>query len=121
MARRWYRFKLLLDENFPTRDKLPRLNHRFNLKHLVVDLRRSGITDRQVYELACNQGRLVITFNDKDFRELAATNKTGGIIGVSANLTIESIDKKLTALLIKSRQNQLFGHFTYVSGERTDW
>lgn len=76
-----------------------------------------GALDTTVYSLATKEKRLIITFNDKDFKDLAAKSKSTGIIGVSNNLPYEQIDKRITALLNKSTQNQLFGKFTYLSSE----
>ncbi len=118
MPRKFVKFKLLLDENFPSRLKFPRLNHRFDLKHLVVDFRKSGVTDPQVYRFACQQKRIIITFNDRDFRKMAEKSTLAGIIGVSKNLTNQHIDKKINSLLLKSFENDLYGKFIYISGEK---
>lgn len=117
MPRRVYKHKLLLDENFPLRNKLRRCNHRFNLKHLTGDLKLSGLTDSEIYSLAQKLRRLIVTFNDKDFRLLIFKSQNTGVIGVSANITHEQIDKKLMALLTKSGPKELYGKFTYISGE----
>src|SRR5437773_5161839 len=115
MPRRFYKHKLLLDEGFVLRLRLPILNSRFDVKNINADLGHEGLSDGKVYELAAKLNRLVITFNDKDFRKFAAKSKNTGIIGVSANLASDQIDKKITALLMKSRKRELFGKFTYLS------
>ncbi len=117
MPRKFYKHKLLLDEGFLHRDKLPILNHRFNLRHITDDLGYSALSDEQVYQLAIKQKRLVVTFNDRHFQPLALKSTNSGIIGVSSNLTTSDIDKKLTALLMKATKKALFGKFTYISGE----
>lgn len=115
--KRFYKHKLLLDENFPVRQHLAALNRRFDVKHVGADLNQEGLSDPQVYALAHKLGRLVITRNIKDFKELAHTSSETGVIGVSSNLTFDQIDKKLTALLNKSTPKSLFGKLTIISGE----
>lgn len=117
MPRKFYKHKLLLDEGFLYRQRLPILNSRFNVKHITGDLGFSGLSDEDIYKLGVKQRRLIITFNDKDFRPLAKKNKNTGVIGISANLTANNIDKKLTALFIKAGEKELHGKFTYISGE----
>jgi hypothetical protein len=117
MSRRFYRHKLLLDEGFLLRQRLPILNSRFDVKHINADLGYEGLRDDQVYKLGAELKRLIVTFNDKDFRSLAEKSKDTGIVGVSTNLTPDNIDKKLTALLLRATKKKLLGKFIYVSGE----
>lgn len=117
MPRKFYKHKLLLDEGFLYRQRLPILNSRFNLKHVTGDLGFTSLNDEDVYKVGVKQKRLIITFNDKDFRPLAEKSNDTGVIGVSANLTAEIIDKKLTALLMHASEKSLNGKFTYISGE----
>ena|SRR3989344_6230759 len=116
-TKRFYKHKLLLDENFPIRKHFPFLNRRFDLKHVGVDLNLEGLSDPEVYALARKENRLVVTRNIKDFRELALTSNDTGVIGISPNLIFEQIDKKLTALLNKSTKKSLFGKLTTISEE----
>ena len=116
-TRRFYKHKLLLDENFPIRRHFSALNSRFDVKHVGADLNQEGLSDPEVYALARKQKRLVITRNIKDFKELAQTSNDTGVIGISPNLTFDQIDKKLTALLNKSTKKSLFGKLTTISGE----
>jgi len=60
-----------------------------------------------------------VTFNGEDFRHLAEKSKQTGIIHVSHNLLTEQIGTKLTAHLLKSTPNALFGKFTVITGETT--
>lgn len=117
MPRKFYKYKLVLDENLPTRENFPLLNNRFDLKHIAADYKQSGLLDFKVYKLAQKEERLLVTYNIKDFRGLTTKSNTTGIIGVSPNLTFEQIDKKLTSLLTKATKKELFGKFTYISGE----
>jgi len=116
-TKRFHKHKLLLDENFPTRKDFPNLNRRFDVKHISADLNITGLPDPEIYTLARKLGRLVITRNIKDFRELALTSNDTGVIGTSPNLTFDQIDKKLTALLNKSTKKSLFGKLTTISDE----
>jgi hypothetical protein len=119
MPRGFYKHKLLLDENMPSRHYFPRLNHLFDVKHIAVDLKKGSIKDELVYEEAVKLHRLVVTFNGDDFKPLAEKSKATGIIAVSDNVPNEQIDKKLTALLLKSNANALQGKFTSLTGETT--
>lgn len=117
MPQKFYKHKLLLDEGFYYRQSLPILNSRFDVKHVVGDYGQSALTDPQIYEFALQKGRILVTFNIKDFKPLVSINKFTGVIGVSANLTLEQIDKKLTALLVRSTRKSLLGKITKISGE----
>ena len=115
--KRFYKHKLLFDENFPIRIHFPVLNRRFDIKHVEADLNQEGLSDPEVYALARKEDRLVVTRNIKHFKTLAQISKETGVIGVSENLTFEQVDKKLTALLNKSTKKSLFGKLTTISGE----
>ncbi len=117
MVHRFHKHKLLLDEGFPIRSYFPLLNSRFDVKHIVEDLKQDGLSDNKIHELAAKQGRIVVTLNIKDFKPLAPINKSTGVIGVSAALPFDQVDKKLTSLLTKSTQKQLLGKLIVVSGE----
>src|SRR5947209_14202782 len=102
MSPRFHKFKLLLDENMPARKKFAHLNRLFDVKHLAFDLRKGGLRDAEVYQEAVKLHRLIVTFNGKDFKPMAANSKETGIIFVSQNLPDEHIDTKLVALLTRS-------------------
>ena len=89
MPRRFYKHKLLLDEGFHLRQRLPILNSRFDVKHVAADFKQSGLPDAKVYDLARKEKRLLVTYNIKDFHMLASTSTDTGIIGVSPNLSLE--------------------------------
>ncbi len=111
------RYKVLLDENFPIRKYLPWLNQRFDIKHLVADLKKGGLTDPEVHALAVRQHRLLVTYNVTEdlMKALAIKSKESGVIGVSTNVSFEHLDKKLTALLTKKKPGELYGKFTYIT------
>jgi predicted nuclease of predicted toxin-antitoxin system len=117
MPRAFYKFKVLLDEGMHPASRFPRLNQRFDIKHIVADFKMAGITDKEVFNRAVKLNRLVVTFNDKDFKRLIGNEKKSGVIGVSANLSVDQIDKKLTSLLMRSKKSDLFGNLVYISGE----
>lgn len=119
MTKRFHKHKLLLDENFPPRSFLPLLNQRFDVKHIAADLNLPSLSDPKVFALAQKENRLLITYNTKDFVKLIEKSVNTGLIGVSASLPPEQVDKKLTALLSKSGPKTLFGKITFISGETT--
>src|SRR5438874_1022188 len=112
MVHRFYKHKVLLDEGFPPRSYFPMLNQRFDVKHVKSDLKHTGLPDDQVYALARQLQRLIITYNEKDFKPLAPKSKDTGVIGVTPTTPYATVDKKLTALLTKSTPNALRGKFT---------
>lgn len=101
----------------PRRTYFPSLNKKFSVRHVSADFKNIGLSDPEVYEFAEKNNRLIVTYNAKDFEKLAKLSEGTGIIGVSANLTLDQVDKKLTALLTKSKKSEFFGKFTYISGE----
>jgi hypothetical protein len=117
MTKRFYKHKLLLDENFPVRSYFPKLNNRYDLKHVSADLGLSSIPDSQVYELAQTEGRIVVTYNIKDFISLVENDTESGLIGVSPSLQPDQVDKKLTALLNKSTKKSLLGKLTVITSD----
>jgi predicted nuclease of predicted toxin-antitoxin system len=117
MTRKFYKHKLLLDENVPNRTHFPTLNERFDLKHVVADYKQGSIPDEAVYELARKEKRLLVTYNIKDFIQLASKSTDMGIIGLSAQLSAEQIDTKLTALLRRNTLRRLAGKVTEITGE----
>jgi hypothetical protein len=117
MPKGFYKHKLLLDENMPHRTDFANLNRMFDVKHIEDDFRHGGLDDPDVYLLAVNQKRILVTYNSKHFRSLAGSKDDAGIIGVSANLPIPHVDTKLTALLTRSTPNSLQRKFTPLTGE----
>ena len=118
MPRKFYKHKLLLDEGFFYKKDLPLINSRFDIKHIKGDYKLEALPDSKVYELAREKNRILITLNIKHFKKLATLSKSTGVIGISENLTLDQIDKKLTALLNKSTKKSLFVKLTTISGEK---
>ena len=75
MVHTFFKHKLLLDEGFPPRLYFPRLNERFDVKHMKDDFRKIGLPDTEVYAFAVQSKRMIVTYNAKDFRRLATTAK----------------------------------------------
>lgn len=117
MTKRFYKHRLLLDENFPVRSYFPKLNSRFDLKHLTEDLNLASLSDPLVYKLAKKDGRIIVTYNVKDFISFIENDTKSGLIGVSPSLQPDQVDKKLTALLNKSSKKSLLGKLTMITGE----
>jgi predicted nuclease of predicted toxin-antitoxin system len=117
MPKAFHKHKILLDENMRPRTRFPRLNSRFDVKHIREDFKRGGISDAEVYQFAVKQNRILVTYNTKHFRLLAGTMQDAGIIGVSAHLTTPQVDTKLTALLMRSTPQSLAEKVTMLTGE----
>jgi hypothetical protein len=115
MASRFYKYKVLLDEGFPPRIYFPRVNQRFDVKHIKHDLGKIGLPDEEVYALAAANKRLIVTYNARHFRRVAPNSTDTGVIGVSALMPYAHIDNKLTALLTKSGKTALYGKYTALS------
>src|SRR5437879_5707814 len=100
MTKRFYKHKLLLDENVHYRAYFPVLNSLFDVKHITEDYHQIGLSDPQVFKYAIHLGRIIVTFNIKDFQELVKTSNQIGVVGISPNSPITVIDKKLTAFFV---------------------
>lgn len=101
----------------PPRQRFPRLNSRFDLKHIRDDLNYIGLKDPSVHALAAKLNRLIITFNGDDFEKMANKSNETGVINVSSNMRYDEIDSKLTSLLIKSSPNSLYSKYINITGE----
>jgi predicted nuclease of predicted toxin-antitoxin system len=112
MPKKFRKYKLLLDENMPSRQAFPRLNMLFDLKHVRDDLKKAGASDREVYKIAEQSRRLIITNNVKHFKTQTGKSQETGVIGVSPHLSPHQVDIKLTALLRKSSEKALYGKYT---------
>ena len=117
MKKRFYKHKILLDENVHYKTYFPVLNSFFDVKHITEDYHKVGLSDLQIYKYALSLKRIIVTFNIKDFHELALTSKKIGVVGISSNMPVEVIDKKLTAFFKKASKNSLLGKLTSVTKE----
>ena len=104
--------KLLLDENLPPRKKFIRLNSRYNVRHIVHDNHKSGISDNELFKIAEKEQRIILTRNEKDF--IGNVRKKSGLIGLSPNLSTEDIDKIVTSMLTRHKKCYLIGKFIHI-------
>ena len=111
MSKRYYKYKLLLDENLPSRRRLVSVNERYDVKHIRDDLHLDGTTDPEVYNLAVEQKRVLVTYNVKHFKPLAGTQNDCGIIGLPPNVPRDKLDSKLVAFLTRTTPAKLYGHY----------
>lgn len=115
MSPRFYRYNLLLDEGLYPRKSLSRVNSRHNVKHIKHDLNSAGIKDKEVYKIAIEQKRIIVTYNTRHFKKLATLNENTGVIGVGQGITPEQLDVKLNSLLSRSLKKSFYGKYTPLS------
>ena len=115
MPPRFYKHKLLFDEGLFKRQSLKRINSRYNIKHISHDFKKGGITDKEVYQLACKEKRIIVTYNINDFKKLAQQNTDTGVIGVTQTFTPDQLDRKLNSLLSKNSEKMFYGRYTPLS------
>ena len=73
---------------------------------------KEGISDKEVYSIAANNKRIVVTYNIGDFKNLARKSSNSGVIGISQGIPPDQLDKKLNALLSKNSPKSLYGKYT---------
>ena len=113
MSPRPKRFKILLDEMFPRRIKYPALNRHHDVKHIVHDYQKGGITDVRLLELARKDNRIVITKNIKDFQFQCQPYRVD-VIGVTETIPPEELDKSIMAKLRSWGKPKMSGRFTKI-------
>ena len=93
MPRKFYKFKLLLDENMPPRQRFPRLNSRFDLKHIRDDLNQTGLKDPPVYALAGKLNRLIFQqaalARPKGVQPVVSNHRLSAVFSFSRRLTLQ--------------------------------
>lgn len=104
-----------MDEGISPRKSFRRLNNRYDIKHIKHDLHKEGIKDKEVYEIARKEKRIIITYNIDDFKQFAVQSKNTGVIGVTQGLTPDQLDIKLNSLLSKSSEKAFYGKYTPLS------
>ena len=115
---KFHKHKLLLDENLAPRSAFPQLNGLFDIKHVAHDLNYAGMQDPKVYGLALTLGRIIVTFNGRDFRPLLRQAHSAGVIDIPAGWTHSQIDTKLTALLKRHSPAYFAGTFRTLATEQ---
>jgi Domain of unknown function (DUF5615) len=66
----------------PPRTQYHRLNEHFNIKHVSHDYNKGGSPDEEVYKMACEQRRIIITINLDDFDKLVGSKDDCGVIAI---------------------------------------
>jgi predicted nuclease of predicted toxin-antitoxin system len=117
MPKAFYKHKLLFDENMPPRAQYSRLNEHFDVKHVSHDYNKGGVADEEVYKMACQQRRIIITINRDDFAKLVGTKDDCGVIGVPDGPAATRTDTKLTALLMQHGPNYFRGRLVPLGAE----
>lgn len=115
MPRKFHKQKLLLDEGLYPRSILHRTNNRHSVIHIKHDLHKGGISDKEIYEIAKKENRIIVTYNIDDFRGFAKYSNLVGVIGVTQGLTPDQLDIKLNSLLNRSLKKTLYGKYTPLS------
>lgn len=98
---------------FPRRIKYPALNRHHDVKHIVHDYKRGGITDVHLLKLARKDNRIVITKNIKDF-QFQCQQYQVDIVGVTETIPPEELDKSLMAKLHSWGRSNMSGRFTKI-------
>ena len=112
MPPRFYKHKLLLNEGIYPKKSLKRINKRYSIKHIKQDLHMGGAKDQEVYDIACKQKRIIITYNTIHFRKLVKKSTYTGIIGITQGMTPDELDKKLNSLLSRTSEKSFYGKYT---------
>ncbi len=121
MTKRFYKHKLLFDENMLLRTAFHELNEHCDVKHVDHDLRRRGASDPEVYALGQRLGRIIITLNVRHFKDLVGTKEAAGVIGIPPHWPTSRIDSTLSALLMRHGASYFAGRLVpleSVVGER---
>jgi predicted nuclease of predicted toxin-antitoxin system len=117
MPKTFYKHKLLFDENMPPRQRYPRRNEHFDVKHVKLDLNKASADDDAVYALACEQGRIIITINRDDFAKRVGTQLDAGVIAIPDGRAGTRTDTKLTALLMRHGPRYFAGRLIALGAE----
>lgn len=110
------RYKLLLDEGLPPKERFSVLNNFYSVKHIYHDIGKGGSKDPVVYKIAEKGKYMVVVFNTKDFKPLIEEKKPS-VISLSTGLSNKQIDLKLCSLLKKMKHHEQKGHLISVSNE----
>ena len=90
---------MLLDSAFAGPRAFPKLRKKANIAHAVLDFGLSKkAEDKDIYQKAIEEKRLVLTINFKHFQKLVQKGKPG-IIGIESQLTNRDIDALVSDFL----------------------
>ena len=87
------KYKLLLDEGLPLPVSFPTINDFHDISHIAL-IKKRGISDQVVYDLANNEGRIPVVLNTKDFKSLIKVDAVS-VICLSSNITNKNADLKI--------------------------
>jgi hypothetical protein len=76
----------------------------------------SGASDAKVYSNACDEERILVTLNPKDFKNLIPEAGMS-VIGVSAKMKNVDIDKKLMKLMKRLKPTEYIGQYFTLTNE----
>lgn len=113
------RYRLLLDEGLPPKDRFTTLNNLHTVKHIKHDLKMGGSNDLVVYNIAAKGKYIVVVFNTKDFVPLININKPA-VISLSTALTNKQIDLKICKILKTLKPSEQNGHLISITNEGED-
>lgn len=103
------KFRLLLDSAFAKPEQFPKLKKKANIAHPVHDFGISPQTeDKDLYQLACLESRIMVTINFRDFRKLVKANLPG-IISIPSYLSNNQIDDLLSNFISGKDPEELNG------------
>jgi len=108
------RYRLLLDEGLPKKEKFPNLNNLHTIKHIVHELRKGGAKDSEVYSIANKERNMVVIFNTKDFKGMM-NKSTISVISLSSSLTTNQIDTKVCKALKELKPSEIFGRLISIT------
>lgn len=114
MPPRQIRYRLLLDEMLPRREQFPQLNNYHDVRHIVHDLKKPGILDPKVVEIAKQQNRIVVTKNVRHFLTLFRRSLVD-MVGLSGLISYEKIDAKVMAYLRRRSVVKMTGAYTKIT------
>jgi predicted nuclease of predicted toxin-antitoxin system len=106
--------KLLLDECLPPRGRFPKLNEYCIARHLKGDFHESGISDEAVFELACKEEMILVTYNKRDFSPLIQSDKMS-IIAIGTGLSDKVADTRVTAYIKKIKPHEFKGQLKVIT------
>lgn len=103
------KFRLLLDSAFARPEQFIKLKKKANVAHAVHDCGLSFMAeDKDIYQKACLENRLVLTINFKDFKKLVIAGKAG-VMGIESGLSNKEIDELVTEFISSKNPDDFMG------------
>lgn len=108
-ASRKKKFRLLLDSAFAKPESFPKLKKKANLAHIIHNYGMSSqAEDKEIYQKAVSENRIVLTINFKDFRQLVKKGQPG-ILGIESQLANMEIDQIVSDFISDKNPEDLIG------------